>query len=111
MTINVLYRLIVLFSLGIFFWLYFSKEHNQKNTEEESIHLPFALQVFFGGKTSLHNKRGILGQLWISGIVLVYALNILGYISSTDIVKFFLIVLLINLVMYFLILNLFNNTH
>lgn len=92
------------------FWVLFRKEHfTTHQSSPESIYLPNVLSFIFMGKEGLHNRRGILGQLTILGIDIVYILRIFDFIAEGKVARSFLLSILLVLAVYLLILVLFRN--
>ena len=91
---NQLYRLIVLFAVGGLFWfLSYSEHRNGQMSEQEKIHLPKFMFLFFGKprNENIYSLRGILGQLFVYAICFIYILLIIGKIEKSDLARFFVI--------------------
>jgi hypothetical protein len=69
------------------------REHqNVQPNSSDAISLPGFLRLFFGrsGPEQVYSIRGIIGQLFIFSIAVIYSLNILEYIPDKELAKFFL---------------------
>jgi hypothetical protein len=99
---NQLYRLIVLFVVGVLFWLLSYSEHKKYIIEQEKVYLPKFMLLFFGKPTdeNIYNIRGVIGQLFVYTICLVYSLLIIGRIDRSELTRIFLVSSIVLFVIY-----------
>jgi hypothetical protein len=91
-------RLIIAFALCLFFWLLARSEHSKAQLQEtENFQAPKLIAFLFGVYKSptLLNARGILGQLFSFFLFFIFASNILGFIKSEEMTKYYILLVLL----------------